>query len=258
MAPQDPFSGSRFPHGGAGIDARPARESWIQNKQAMPWVNGTPVIPGALVPNPPVTPIDPTASAAQVQLIPPFQAAWLDAGYPPGVLYQYVWESPYFDLRPDLKSVDGQPKEGVPIWNQGARLYVHLSGTDPRFLGAGRINVPTPSGSTILSAWARENYNPNRIDLAEQPSSIIPGIIVGMGSWINISHTLFPPTPNQQLGSTEAIFNPPGTGTGQGAGHPIRYWQVLVQFTQFVRALNADLSVAANPPTPVAIEAAVY
>ena len=59
----------------------------------------------------------------------PFAVAPNQANFfPEGWLWTVNWSSPFFDMRPDLRSSQGQVKEGVPMWRMGARLYVELIG----------------------------------------------------------------------------------------------------------------------------------
>ena len=51
----------------------------------------------------------------------------------PGIALSGAWQSPVFDLRPDLRSSTGGMAEGVPIWrasglSYGAKLWVMIDG----------------------------------------------------------------------------------------------------------------------------------
>jgi hypothetical protein len=64
---------------------------------------------------------------------------------PPSFDFTFTWDSPIFDLRPDLRSGQAGPKNGVPIWNTAGRLYLQLFGltstTDSPFVNPGTINA---------------------------------------------------------------------------------------------------------------------
>lgn len=227
----------------------------MQPKQVMPWTNIVRVQDPATAPSPIPLPV-PYGPGPAVLPYPPHQA-----GFPTGNLYIYIWESPYFDLRPDLKSVSGQPKEGVPIWDKGARLFVHLGSTatvDPTTSSPVTPAVPTYLHQLQFFAWSRELYNPNSLDRGEQLPPAVPGFPVGAGPFVNITSTLFPSTPFLQLGQSEAVFTPPGTSSGGGKGHPIRYWKVVVQFWQFRPALGGFPAVSAIDPMPTYLQAGMY
>ncbi|MDP3937541.1 MAG: hypothetical protein Q8R92_05320, partial [Deltaproteobacteria bacterium] len=233
-----------------------SQDSCIQNKQRIPWTNIA-------------VPQDPTVQRnVGVAPFPPTIAELAQAGFPSGNLYTYTWESPFFDLRPDLKSVDGQPAAGVPIWDRGARLYVHVGATadpDPSTIFTFPIvlvaapGLPTFLRSDQLFAWSREEYNPNSLDRGQQLPAFA-NVAVGAGPWTNISSTLFPTTPFLQLGASEAIFSPPGTASGAGIGHPIRYWKVVINFWQFRPSLNNNTVPATSTiaPMPTFLQAGMY
>ena len=232
------------------------------------------------------------------RLLTPF---WTTNGIPAGSaephgwMYQVVWKSPMFDLRPELRSALGQSKQtyappnpggagrlvkpsSTPLWNRDARLFVEL-----RWLYG---NPPTNLSLT------------DGFDSQQQGSPV--SLRVEMGEWYSI-HSLnllpvslgglaaFPPpigevmspvvdVTNQfcynTIGAGYAdgvgapvaglgVFAPPGTDAGGGGiGHPIRYWMVRLHFTYWDYANTITRPWHPNlPPDPrfnISLTAGVY
>lgn len=164
---------------------------------------------------------------------------------PVGVTYQYVWQSPTFDLRPDLRSAQGAPKDGVPIWSTAARLYIQIAG-DPS-----RGTPPVPGTQPVLNMagtvveaneWVNisTNYSSDR-----RPGEGITGGagLLSLGTFdASAAFTALP-------GATTVMvpFSPPGTGAGGGDGYPVRYWRLRLTFTHFI---ETGLPAPVPLPTP--------
>lgn len=158
---------------------------------------------------------------------------------PKGREWFFNWETPWYDLRPDLKSLEAQPKLGVPIWSRSARLYVEL---------VGRANEPTPPPPAFFttdlgiltpfySVVAREYYDTTNIDpgqlIAQGPGAkyvTLPGTDLGLQNTpTDVTNIFFPPAA-LRVATSLGVFYPPGTNTGGGEGYPVRYWKVQLRF----------------------------
>lgn len=135
---------------------------------------------------------------------------------PAGILYSAVYTSPIFDLRPDLRSSQAGPKQGVPIWSRSARLYL-------QFAAPNNLILPYPSG---IQAATREFTQP-----------VVAQNVVGTPNleFIGIADVsaLF----NTSTSGQKAIlagFYPPGTTLGAGEGYPVRYWRIQIDFSFFL------------------------
>jgi len=168
---------------------------------------------------------------------------------PIGNEWTATWESPWYDLRPDLRSSQQQVKLGVPIWTRSARLYVELSGppgTAGGFTSTGfsasfseyAENLSLDPGQVILGA-------PGTIPAPLQPLPVLPSPPV------NVTSTFFPGIGLSY--STQGVFAPPGTTAGGGEGYPIRYWKVRLGFTYFWPGLLPN-----TPPTALNLQATYY
>ena len=165
--------------------------------------------------------------------------------YPPGVMYTYTWTSPVFDLRPDLRSANGAPKVGVPIWSTSARLYLQLMAPSN---GAGAQPALDMSWTTATAQDFTEVYA-NQQPANGASTGKVPG-----GATYNVS-ALFTTAPGQQ--SLLVGFSPPGTNLGFGTGYPVRYWRLAVIFTKFV-PFNLPVPNPLPVPVPITLQAAVY
>lgn len=174
------------------------------------------------------------------------------ANRPTGYIWQYIWSSPIFDLRPDLVSEIGNTKQGVPIWSKSARLRVLVTGargeninmenwiiTGRQFVSLFSANVQrgNPAGSAGFSA------SPNMVQLNNFEAT-----------------NLFYPTQNVNLigqaGGAMAGFVTPSADLGGGEGYPVRYWRIVLVFN----VLQEEQLPLPDPVAPddVNILAAVY
>ena len=168
------------------------RPAWTQPRMRMPWTLSTVTVPAG-------------------------------AGFPSGVVYSYNWESPWFDLRPDLRSSQAQSKIGVPIWSSAARLYVELVG-------------PVNGSSLVspkLAASSFDVYETTNLDPGQIPS-FGPGQSGAQGVTspsVDLSSVFFPAWGGTPQLSSLGVFSPPGTTAGGGDGYPVRYWKLVAAFT---------------------------
>jgi hypothetical protein len=181
----------------------------------------------------------------------------------PGVTYQYSWFTPSFDLRPDLRSAFGAPKDGVPIWSSAARVYIQLAG-NPSVGIAGTAPVLDTSGLTALATdWVNATTN---YASANRPADINPETgLTYEGGWglyptseRNVSAQFVASGPNAY--SILVGFTPPGTGLGGGDGYPVRYWRLQLKFRVFIPTLLPPPPIlpVPGPAIPSTLWATVY
>lgn len=151
-----------------------------------------------------------------------------DASFPlpPGYLYSATWMSPTFDLRPDLKSSQGALKSGMPITTVSGRLRITLRTSSESTGEIPAINTTnlTVSAVDYINAFSNPNMS--------APNEAITG---GAGLYstppIDVSARF------ASSGNTTSVlagFAPPGTNLGGGEGYPVRYWRLVLTFTQFI------------------------
>lgn len=180
---------------------------WVQPRMPFRWGQGVAVVPGF---------------------------AGQNINRPFGTLYTHSWESPWFDLRPDLRSGEAQPKIGVPIWSRAARLYIEIM-----------TSVPSGFQTVGLTATGEDYYETTNLDPGQVPAAA-PGLaqvgtIKQASPPVDVSSTFFPPT----VGATRSslgIFAPPGTTAGGGDGYPVRYWKFGLTF-EFFQETGAQVPV---------------
>lgn len=151
---------------------------------------------------------------------------------PPSVTWTWTWTSPVFDLRPDLRSSNGGPKDGVPMWSRAAgRLYLQMTRSSA---GRGQIypyNSPTSEGYNFsLSAKAQDFTNPSINEAqTKAPSDGITGGAGLVGGVVNDVSAIFN-APDLTANCVLATFSPPGTSLGGGDGYPVRFWRLQIVF----------------------------
>ena len=171
---------------------------------------------------------------------------------PPGYTWSYEWSTTIFDLRPDLKSIIGATKQGFPIWDTAARLYISLNGALPSLTFDGNnLQVIATDYIQIIDAnvqggagsVAGSSPSPNLIQVQSQ----------------DVSANFYPPAAvgSPGVGNTLAVFTRPGDVAGGGEGYPVRFWRVRFLFSIFVEE-ELPLPVPATPPDDVVLTAGMY
>jgi len=122
-------------------------------------------------------------------------------------VYRAVWQTPVFNLRPDLRSAGGSPKTGVPIWNTNSRLYVQIS------------NLVNASATTTQGL---------RVTAREQASIAYGDVRTGFSSVENVTSPV-DVTSDVMLGTGQPdrvvlVFAP------LGESYPVRFWSVRLVF----------------------------
>lgn len=135
-----------------------------------------------------------------------------------------IWQSPTFDLRPDLRSAQSMKVSGVPIWDTSARLYIQffgLSGTDVTngLRMEYREYANTTFGEITQAAPNRAVANPG------VPNQIGNDPIVRVMPRTDITSELMLGV--DQPDSAIVVFET------LGEGYPVRYWRVELLFTYY-------------------------
>lgn len=161
--------------------------------------------------------------------------------------FRYTWSSPTFDLRPDLRSADGGPKNGVPIWSTSARLYIQLFGLQ----GTG---LPSDAPTDGLTAFYNDFGNTTFAHHTGGGNSAVIGFdsVVRISGDHSITSAIIQPI--NQPDSVVIPIAPPGTELGGGEGYPLRYWRIEISFTKMLTVDEFP-----NPTAPViSFQAAYY
>lgn len=139
----------------------------------------------------------------------PLDADYTEAAY---------WQSPLFDLRPELRGADGAKQTGIPIWGAiSKKLWVQVSG----LLGV-VAGVRATDALDVVSREYAEIYDPTQLLRTSADAKITLDVAS--------SGTTQPP-------SVILPFYPPGSGT------PVRYWRLEIAFRR-KDALNFPLVVS--------------
>ena len=131
------------------------------------------------------------------------------------------WQSPLYDLRPEIKGADGSKPAGVPIWGAiGRKLWVQVDG-----LLSVSDGVVATSQLYVVSREYANIFDANQIQRVVADSDI-------SADWA--SGTNQPP-------SIVLSFHP------VGSGYPVRYWRCEIAFRRLDRITH-----------PLAMSAAFY
>lgn len=132
------------------------------------------------------------------------------------------WQSPVFDLRPDLRASQAMARSGVPIWDTSARLYVQI------------FNLAGAVGNTQflrMNYFELANTTFGQITEAGPPRAVAPigggfpaqtarNPVVRVTATVDLTSELMLGT--NQPDSVVVVFAP------LGEGYPIRYWQINI------------------------------
>jgi hypothetical protein len=168
---------------------------------------------------------------------------------PPGVLWTYVWTSPAFDLRPDLRSGNAGQLDGVPVWNIAARLRVMIF--EQSVSSGPQAPTVNTTGLTVAAAeWANDATNNSMAGYVTDGGSPAGAGLFRLQSRdvTNLFSQSNPPLGNVPGQALLAGFAPAGTTLGFGEGYPVRFWRLQLTFQQLVPL--AELP--APDPLPVA------
>jgi hypothetical protein len=167
---------------------------------------------------------------------------WSGLGAVAAGLDQGIWRSPVFDLRPDLRSANSAKKEGIPVWNPSARLYVQIFNLN--FTAATtedlRLNFAERANTTYGHVYSAA---PNRaVGVPTPPSSGFPNqaanqAVVTVTARVDITSEIMMST--LQPDSAVLTFVP------LGEGYPVRYWSIDLFFSKlFVAGPPLNLQAA--------------
>ena len=137
----------------------------------------------------------------------------LDAGY---VTAGY-WQSPLYDLRPEIRGADGSTPSGTPIWSaSGKKLWVQIRGLLTIVDG-----VTATEGLSVVDREYGEIFDARQVERISADADITQDVA---SSGTN------------QPGSTVLSFSP-------GAGY-LRYWRIELSFRRTDR-ITHPLSISA-------------
>ena len=152
--------------------------------------------------------------------------------FPTGFLYNWNWSTPVFDLRPDLRSGNASPKDGVPMLPKSARLMVQLKQSSN---SSGALGVLNTSGLTVQAVDYSNNVTNYSSDrrLNDAPpvtggAGLLPANPINVTSQFTATGTAL---------ALLAGFAPPGTNLGGGDGYPVRFWRLELRFQILVPSL---------------------
>lgn len=135
------------------------------------------------------------------------QVTWQIPTNPLDVGYSLVayWQSPLYDLRPEIRGADGSSITGTPIWGApGRKLWIQIDG----LLSVNAGTVCT-DGLKVASREFGQIFDPRQISRIS-PDSDVTQNVASNGSG--------------QPPSVILSYNPPG------AGSPVRYWRIEIAF----------------------------
>lgn len=186
--------------------------------------------------------------------------------FPPGYIWAYAWTSPTFDLRPDLRSANSGPKDGVPIWSLSARLYFQLMG-DARGTGD-QPTLLTPNLTVTAQDLLNTTFNFSTKTRPAEGLAQGAGLLGTPPRDVSSKFNTPPASPavpsRQKITSVLAGFSPPGTALGFGEGYAVRFWRVQLLFKQFVPWDPAEpepippVPPADNEASPYIFQVSVY
>ena len=128
------------------------------------------------------------------------------------------WQSPLFDLRPEIRGADGSRPSGIPMWGSISRkLWIQISG-----LRTVTNNVAATAQLYVVSREYAHIFDSTKIERVVADSDISADWASGV---------------NQPNGIVLS-FNPIGNG------YPVRYWRCEIAFRRFDRH-NPQLTVTA-------------
>lgn len=132
------------------------------------------------------------------------------------------WQSPLYDLRPEIRGSDGSTPSGVPIWGSpGRKLWVQVRGLLTVVDG-----LTATDELTLVSREYGEIFDAKQIERISADSDITADLAA---------------SGTNQPGSIILNFSP------QGGGYPVRYWRLELAFRRPDRTTH-----------PLSISAAFY
>lgn len=141
----------------------------------------------------------------------------LDSGY----ITAGYWQSPLFDLRPEIKGADGSRPAGVPVWGAiGKKLWVQIDGLLSQSGGV--------SGTNELYMVSREYgnvFDAGQVQRISADADISAEVASGTNQPPSVILSFWPP----------------------GSGYPVRYWRLEIAFRRLDRLTF-----------PFAVSAAMY
>jgi hypothetical protein len=117
------------------------------------------------------------------------------------------WQTPVFNLRPDLRSAGGTPKSGVPIWSTGARLYVQISNLVNGSVDTTKgLRVSSTESAAIAYGDIRNGFS--SVQRVTADAEVTADLMFG----------------TNQSDRVVLVFAP------LGEAHPVRFWSLELKF----------------------------
>lgn len=120
------------------------------------------------------------------------------------------WQSPLYDLRPEIRGSDGSSVTGTPIWGSPTRkLWVQIDGLTS-------VNGAVVATDTLncVSREFGQIYDPRLVSRITPESDITQDVASnGTGQPPSVILSFYPP----------------------GSGYPVRYWRIEIAFRRFDR-----------------------
>lgn len=118
-----------------------------------------------------------------------------------------TWQTPVFNLRPDLRSAGGTPKSGVPIWSTAARLYVQISNLVNGSVNTTKgLRVSSTESAAIAYGDIRNGFS--SVQRVTADAEVTADVMFG----------------TSQSDRVILVFAP------LGESRPVRFWSLLLKF----------------------------
>ena len=149
-----------------------------------------------------------------------------------------IWETPVFDLRPDLRSARATTKFGVPIWDTSARLYIQIFGLTALAANTRNLRLGAQEYSNTTFGSLTSPQPPRAVAPAGGgfPAQVGRDPVVAVTTIVDISSELMLGT--AQPDSVILVFAP------LGEGYPVRYWKLQLHW-MYVGGAGPALSIQA-------------
>jgi hypothetical protein len=122
-------------------------------------------------------------------------------------LYSAKWQTPVFNLRPDLRSAGGSPKSGTPIWSTAARLYVQISNLVKGSIATTKgLRVTSTEAAAIAYGDVRHNFS--SVERVTPSTEVTADVMFG----------------TEQPDRVVLVFAP------LGESRPVRFWSLALKF----------------------------
>ena len=134
-----------------------------------------------------------------------------------------IWATPVFDLRPDLRTANSSARYGLPVWSSSARLYVQFFGLIAAANNTQNLKIEySELANTTLGHVYNAQPNPTAADPGI-PNQVSNQAVERVTARVDMTAEVMQGT--NQPPSAVAVFTP------LGEGYPVRYWQLIMFFS---------------------------